>query len=159
MGDVMIEPVFEANEDNIAYPAPGSRTGGPRREYVAPHVVVLFGATGDLARRKLLPGLARLSESKLAPAVRIVGTSLDGLDDASFRQFARSAVAEFGGGKLADDQIEVFTDKVQYVRQSDGAEALARAVSNAELQLGEDVRRLHYLSVPPPGRCGSDRDA
>jgi glucose-6-phosphate 1-dehydrogenase len=149
MDDVMIEPVFEANEDNIAYPAPGSRTGGPPREYVAPHVVVLFGATGDLARRKLLPGLARLSESRLAPAVRIVGTSLDDLDEASFRQFARSAVDEFGGGKLADDQIEIFTDKVQYVRQTDGAEALARAVANAEQQLGEDVRRLHYLSVPP----------
>jgi glucose-6-phosphate 1-dehydrogenase len=149
MGDAMIEPMFEVNEDNIAYPALGSHTGAPPREYVAPHVVVLFGATGDLARRKLLPGLARLSESRLAPGLRIVGTSLDDLDEGSFRQFARSAVDEFGGGKLADDQIEIFTDKVQYVRQTDGAEALARAVSNAEQQLGEDVRRLHYLSVPP----------
>jgi glucose-6-phosphate 1-dehydrogenase len=141
--------LFGANQDNIAYPAPGSRTGGPPREYVAPHVVVLFGATGDLARRKLLPGLARLSESALAPALRIVGTSLDELDETSFRHFAHTAIAEFGAGKLNDDQIGVFTEKLRYVRQSEGAESLARAVSSAEQELGEDVRRLHYLSVPP----------
>jgi glucose-6-phosphate 1-dehydrogenase len=111
--DVMIAPMFEANEDNIAYPAPGSRTGAPPTHYIAPHVVVLFGATGDLARRKLLPGLARLSESALAPALQIVGTSLDDLDDASFRQFARSAIDEFGAKKLADDQVKNFTDKVR----------------------------------------------
>ena len=82
------------------YPALGSRTW--IGEYIAPHVPCLFGATGDLARRKLLPGLARLSESALAPALRIVGTSLDDLDEAAFRQFARSALVEFGAGKLAE---------------------------------------------------------
>ena len=40
-----------------------------------PHVVVMFGATGDLARRKLLPGLLHLSCSKLAPEMRVIGTS------------------------------------------------------------------------------------
>jgi glucose-6-phosphate 1-dehydrogenase len=141
--------VTQINEDEVAYPAPGSRTGAPAREYVGPHAIVLFGATGDLSRRKLLPGLARLSESRLAPEVRIVGTSLDDLDDAAFRQFARSAVHEFGGGRLANDEAEKFVEKLQYVRQSDGADVLAAAVSTAERQLGEDVGRLHYLSVPP----------
>jgi glucose-6-phosphate 1-dehydrogenase len=141
--------LLDSNEDNIAYPAPGSRPGGPLKEYVAPHVVVLFGATGDLARRKLLPGLARLSESRLAPDLRIVGTSLNDFDDESFRSFVRSAIGEFGSGKLAADQVDVFAGKLQYVRQGDGAQALARAVAEAERQLGDDVRRLHYLSVPP----------
>jgi glucose-6-phosphate 1-dehydrogenase len=64
--------VTEVNEENIAYPAVRRvRTG---REPIAPHVVVLFGATGDLARRKLLPGLTRLMLSALAPDVEIVGT-------------------------------------------------------------------------------------
>jgi glucose-6-phosphate 1-dehydrogenase len=93
--------------------------------------------------------MARLSESALTPEVRIVGTSLDDFDDDAFRRFARSAIDEFGGGKLADDQVEKFVGKLQYVRQSDGAGALAVAVANAERQLGEDVGRLHYLSVPP----------
>ena len=51
----------------IAYPASDA---GPRSrglEPLAPHVIVLFGATGDLAKRKLIPGLAYLSASELAP--------------------------------------------------------------------------------------------
>ena len=60
-----------------------------------PHVIVLFGATGDLARRKLLPGLLRLSQAGLVPDCRIVGTSLDELDDDVFRKFARQACDEF----------------------------------------------------------------
>ena len=46
-----------------------------------PHVIVLFGATGDLARRKLLPGLFHLSRAGLLPECRIVATSLEDLDD------------------------------------------------------------------------------
>jgi glucose-6-phosphate 1-dehydrogenase len=118
-------------------------------DHIAPHVVVLFGATGDLARRKLLPGLARLSASRLAPDLRIVGTSLEDFDDGSFREFVRNAIAEFGSGHLTDQQAEQFAEKLRYVRQSDGPQALAGAVSDAEQELGEDVSRLHYLSVPP----------
>lgn len=112
--------VLEANEDNIAYPGLGSRTGAPPRDYVPPHVVVLFGATGDLARRKLLPGLARLSESELAPELRVVGTSLEDHDTGSFREFVREAVGEFGSGRLAEDDVETFVEKLRYVRESDG---------------------------------------
>jgi glucose-6-phosphate 1-dehydrogenase len=50
-----------------------------------PHVIVMFGATGDLARRKLLPGLLRLTQAGLVPDCRIVGTSLDELNDDEFR--------------------------------------------------------------------------
>ncbi len=53
----------------------------PDPALVHPHVIVLFGATGDLARRKLLPGLLRLSYSGLLPECQIVGTSLEELDD------------------------------------------------------------------------------
>ena len=42
-----------------------------------PHVIVLFGAAGDLARRKLLPGLMHLWQAGLLPECRIVGTSLE----------------------------------------------------------------------------------
>jgi glucose-6-phosphate 1-dehydrogenase len=139
----------EAIEGNIAYPAPGSRPSRSFREYVAPHVVVLFGATGDLARRKLLPGLTGLSLSALAPDLQIVGTSLEDYDDESFRAFARSAVDEFGTQSLTDRQWAGFAGKLHYVRQSAGPKALAQAVALAEPQLGEDALRLHYLSVPP----------
>ena len=137
------------NEENIAYPAPGPRRPRGAREYIAPHVVVLFGATGDLARRKLIPGLTRLSSSALAPDIRIVGTSLVEHDDESFREFARRAVDEFGTHTLTDEQWATFAAKLSYVPQIAGPEALANAVSEAEQQLGADVDRLHYLSVPP----------
>jgi glucose-6-phosphate 1-dehydrogenase len=141
--------VTQANQENIAYPAPGALTSRSSRERVVPHVIVLFGATGDLARRKLLPGLTRLSLSALAPEVEIVGTSLEDYDDASFRAFARRAVDEFGIQKLTDDQWAEFAARLHYVRQSAGPETLAQAVAAAEQRLGDDVDRLHYLSVPP----------
>jgi glucose-6-phosphate 1-dehydrogenase len=141
--------VTGANEENIAYPAAAFRPSRRAREHIPPHVVVLFGATGDLARRKLLPGLTRLSLSALAPDLRIIGTSLEDYDSESFRAFARSAVDEFGTRPLTDGEWATFAGKLQYVGQRAGPAALAQAVSDAEQQLGSEVNRLHYLSVPP----------
>jgi glucose-6-phosphate 1-dehydrogenase len=134
----------------ISYPAVEiSRTARGALEPVAPHVITLFGATGDLARRKLLPGLAHLVASELAPDIRIVGTSLEDLDDDQFREFARKAVVEFGHSRLSAEKWDAFDDHLVYVPQSAGPDALAAAVRHAEEQLGPDARRLHYLSVPP----------
>ena len=63
---------------------------------LASHVIVLFGATGDLAKRKLLPGLLHLAHAGLIPDCRIVGTSLEDLDDDAFRALAREACERFG---------------------------------------------------------------
>ena len=60
-----------------------------------PHLLVLFGATGDLARRKLLPGLFHLAQAGLLPECRILGTSLEELDDQSFREYTLCALDEF----------------------------------------------------------------
>src|ERR1700675_3561205 len=67
-----------------------------------PHVMVLFGATGDLARRKLLPGLFHLAQAGLLPECRIVGTSLDDLDDDGFRSYARGALDDFAHHRVPD---------------------------------------------------------
>ncbi|CAN5720403.1 glucose-6-phosphate dehydrogenase [soil metagenome] len=114
-----------------------------------PHVIVLFGATGDLARRKLLPGLLHLSRAGLVPDCRIVASSLDDLDDDGFRAFARIACEEFGRGHLTEDEWTSFSAKLRYVSQSAGAERLAQVVGEAEGTLSGESRRLHYLSVPP----------
>ena len=121
-----------------------------------PHVVVLFGATGDLARRKLLPGLLRLFEAGLLRDARIVGTSLEDVDTEHFVKVARSACEEFGKGALADERWSRFARMLTYVPQSSGPAALAAAVGHAEqdlvAELGIEVAeigRLHYLSVPP----------
>ena len=64
-----------------------------------PQVVTLMGATGDLARRKLLPGLFHLSSAGFIPGCRIIGVSLENLDADAFRQLARQAVDEFSTRK------------------------------------------------------------
>ncbi|GAA3240246.1 glucose-6-phosphate dehydrogenase [Pseudonocardia petroleophila] len=133
----------------IAYPATGARPYGPGSELIAPHVVVLFGATGDLARRKLLPGLTHLAASALAPSIRVVGSSLEEMSDDAFRAFAREAVFEFGTHKPTPEQWDAFAANLRYVSVTAGPEALAEAVAGAESELDEGSLRLHYLSVPP----------
>jgi glucose-6-phosphate 1-dehydrogenase len=133
----------------IAYPAPGARPQRRGEDMLLPHVIVLFGATGDLARRKLLPGMAHLELSALAPDVRIIGTSLEEMTDDEFRALAREAVEDFGTHPLTDEQWGSFAARLSYVPQGAGPKALADAVAKAEAELGPESRRLHYLSVPP----------
>ncbi len=114
-----------------------------------PHVIVLFGATGDLARRKLLPGLFHLSRAGLLPECRVVATALDELDDEDYRELARKACDEFVRGEISDEDWHRFRRCLRFVPGSEGAAGLARAVQSAEAELEGEARRLHYLSIPP----------
>ena len=80
-----------------------------------PHVIVLFGAGGDLARRKLLPGLIHLAEAELLPDCRIIGTSLEDFDDEAFRKFARAACEEFARHPVSDAEWGEFEWRLTYV--------------------------------------------
>jgi len=120
------------------------------------HVIVLFGATGDLARRKVLPGLYHLDRAGLLPAgYRIVGTSRRPLSDEAFRAHAHAAVVEFGRGELEPEAWDAFAAGLSYA-SSDAADAsaLADAVDRAKEQIGRSPRLLHYLSVPPVAFAG-----
>jgi glucose-6-phosphate 1-dehydrogenase len=112
-------------------------------------VVTLVGATGDLARRKLIPGLLHLASSGFIPGCRIVGVSLDDLDADGFRRFAREALNELSARKVSDADWSAFASCLDYVPLGAGAAALAAAVTRAEQSIGGESRRLHYLSVPP----------
>ena len=118
---------------------------GPR----FPQVVVLVGATGDLAKRKLLPGLFHLTSAGFIPDCRIIGVSLDNLDPDGFRQVARAALDEFATRKASPASWEAFANILDYVPLAAGAAALKAAVEKAEQSIGSESRRLHYLSVPP----------
>ena len=116
-----------------------------------PTTVVLFGATGDLAQRKLLPGLLHLYQSGLLNEVQVVGTSLDEHDRDSFVEFTRRAVAEYGGEGEDPEGWDEFSKRLRWAPGAGGAEALRSTVADAEAEFGntEELRRLHYLSVPP----------
>ncbi len=67
-----------------------------------PQIVVLFGATGDLSRRKLLPGLFHLATDGFIPKCRIVGVSLDDIDAEAFRALAHHAIEKYHDRKPLD---------------------------------------------------------
>ncbi|MFT4135659.1 glucose-6-phosphate dehydrogenase [Microbacterium sp.] len=142
-------PDPKAAAQQIAYPGRTAR-GKQDAPEAGPHVIVLFGATGDLARRKLLSGIAFLAVSGFTAGIRVVGSSLEEMSDDDFRTFARDSIAAVGARKLSDEQWERFAPLLSYVSQKAGPEALAAKVAAAEEELGgTGVRRLHYLSVPP----------
>jgi glucose-6-phosphate 1-dehydrogenase len=123
-----------------------------------PQVVVLFGATGDLSRRKLLPGLFHLSSAGFIPDYRIVGVSLDDMSPEQFRSFAREALHEFRDHEVTEAEWSAFAPKLSYVPLAGGAAALRSAVTQAEAAFGgADCRRLHYLSVPPSAALSAVR--
>jgi glucose-6-phosphate 1-dehydrogenase len=121
----------------------------------ADHVIVLFGATGDLAHRKLLPGLFHLRELGLMPErFRIVGTARGELGNDEFRAQARSAIDEFGRVPPSDERFESFATQLSFVGIGEGLGALAGAVEAARAEVSSDARVLHYLSVPPRASAG-----
>jgi glucose-6-phosphate 1-dehydrogenase len=142
--------VNDPRPQTIAYPGPDSRPfRRDTQDPLVPHVIVLFGCTGDLAKRKLLPGLAYLTQSALAPSIRVVGTAIEDISTEDFRALAKRSVQEFGVHKLDEQEWAQFAERLTYVPQGAGPEDLTAAVKEAESLLGEGVCRLHYLSVPP----------
>jgi glucose-6-phosphate 1-dehydrogenase len=126
---------------------------GPR----FPHVLVLVGASGDLSRRKLLPGLFRLCSSGFIPDCRIIGVSLEDFDTGKFRELVRGALDEFCPDKVGEHDWETFSGMLDYVPLSAGPAALRSAVEEAEQVFQGECRRLHYLSVPPSAALSAVR--
>jgi len=113
-------------------------------------VIVLFGATGDLAKRKLLPGMYHLMRVGLMPErFRIIGTARKELEEEEFRELARGSIRE-SGRKAGDHEAwERFADALRFVSVGDGYEQLGAAVAAAREEMSEDAETLIYLSLPP----------
>jgi len=122
---------------------------------VPPCAVVIFGANGDLTKRKLLPALYRLAyDRRLAPGFAIVGTSRTPLSDDQFRDKMKDAVDAFSEDtKLDEDLWKTFAEGLHYVAGDIGDVALYQRIGEklAHLdqahQTGGNV--LFYLSTQP----------
>jgi glucose-6-phosphate 1-dehydrogenase len=114
-----------------------------------PQVVVLFGATGDLSHKKLLPGLFRLCSTGFIPKCRMIGVSLDAIDADAFRAIARKAAFEHSQHKVKEEAWNAFASMLDYVPMAAGAGALKEAVEKAEKEFEGESQHVHYLSVPP----------
>ena len=117
------------------------------------HVLVLFGATGDLARRKILPGLFHLYEAGLLPErVRIVGSAPEAfaVTTEAFRDLARDAVAGAGRSTPMGASWDAFSACLAFgAADPDDPSGLVAAVEAAERAIGGQPRRLFHLAVPP----------
>jgi glucose-6-phosphate 1-dehydrogenase len=126
------------------------KNGSPRPEN---HVIVLFGATGDLAKRKLLPGLFHLHAAGLLPReYRVIGSSPAqyALTDAQFKEHAEEACADFCITKPTDPSWPSFAERLSFApADPDDPAPLVAAVQKAEQEIGGSPRRLFHLAVPP----------
>ena len=117
-------------------------------------MIVLFGAAGDLSRRKLLPGLFRLAEAGLAPErFRIIGAGRRELSDQDFRRLARDSIDE-SGHQADDGSWERFEASLRFAGIGEGFEGLRRVVECSRSELDGDPGLLHYLAVPPSAAAG-----
>jgi glucose-6-phosphate 1-dehydrogenase len=121
-------------------------------------VIVLFGATGDLAKRKLLPGIFHLFEAGLMPRrFALIGTARSSLTKEEFAAMARDAVCGSGRRPASGDSLDRFAEALDFASTGDGFEALGTAVERAKAEF-EDARLLHYLSLPPAATAGVIED-
>ncbi|PRH81008.1 glucose-6-phosphate dehydrogenase [Streptomyces solincola] len=130
------------------HPAPGARSGRPDDD--RPLLLVIFGATGDLARRKLYPGLHRLlAAGSLPGGLAVVGTGRH-QPDGDYGDLVAHAVAEFGPDEPDERALAALREGAVFRTSSaeDGT-GLAETVREARSRLGGDCRTLLYLSVPP----------
>ena len=116
--------------------------------------LIVFGASGDLARRKLLPALYDLAYEGLLPERHaIVGSGGSRLDDAAFRERARGAIEEFSRHRLDEGRWDQFARGLSYVSaplgDADAFGALRERLMVVDAELGAEGRRLFYCGTPP----------
>jgi glucose-6-phosphate 1-dehydrogenase len=120
----------------------------------APQAIVVFGASGDLARKKILPALYNLVREGLLPERRvIVGYALSDWDDDAFRTHAEASVREFSRTGFDEEVWKPFADSLSFVPGAfddrEAFEALAERLRDADDRYGMGDGRLYYLATPP----------
>lgn len=136
-----------------------------------PTAVVIFGASGDLTARKLIPAVYNLAADNLLPAdFHLVGYGRKEIPHEEFRGLAAEAIKEFSRRELQDDVWGRVAEHTTYVAggYDDAAafERLAQHLAEIEKKVGRDVQLLFYISTPPSvfapillnlGKCGLAR--
>lgn len=132
------------------------RSLGDNRRQAAPCTIVILGANGDLAKRKLLPAIYQLAKDKLLPdGCDVLGSARQDMDDDKFRAMMRDAVR--GSDEISDFDEQVWRElapRIHYERGDLGDaaayERLAQRLEQIEsTRAPQDRNRLFYLAVPP----------
>ena len=117
----------------------------------APHLFVIFGATGDLNRRKLLPALYEITRQDDAPHFAVLGTSRSQLSDADFAQLVADSLVEFADVGKADAKtwLEGRLHFQSLTQEGDPYALLLDRVRELEERHELGGNTVYYLSLPP----------
>ena len=118
---------------------------------IEPSLFIIFGGTGDLSLRKLLPALCRLdAQGRLVDRFAIIAVGRSPMDDEVFRQTARDALAK---AKLGTDAIETTVARIHYQAVGNGTseeyQALGARLETLGRQLDIPPNHTFYMSLPP----------
>jgi glucose-6-phosphate 1-dehydrogenase len=119
-----------------------------------PTVVVIFGASGDLTARKLIPAVYNLSHDNLLPAdFFLVGFGRSPITDDAFRTAALDAVKQFSRREMQPEVWNRIASHTSYVSggydDKKAFDNLYQHISTIEKNLGREVQPLFYISTPP----------
>lgn len=116
---------------------------------------VLFGATGDLAKRKIFPAIYNLFlDKKLPLPISIIGVDRGDLSDTDFQKHVKDSLKAFSRRSIHDDSnLEVFIRAFRYSNvdaiKAEGYKGLLELVKQREEELNIPENRMFYLSVAP----------
>ncbi len=119
-----------------------------------PCAFVIFGASGDLTRRKLFPALYSLAYRRLLPEhFAVVGVARSDESDDDFRTRMEEAVREHARDPFRDEVWETLAEGMRYVAtdfaDDDGQDRLAQVLTELDEQRGTQGNRIYYFAVPP----------
>jgi glucose-6-phosphate 1-dehydrogenase len=129
--------------------------GLPLTRRPEPCALIIFGASGDLTKRKLFPALYSLAYRQLLPEqFAIVGVARTSETDDEFRERMKSAVQEFGRDEFREDVWQALAEGMRYVGGDDGNEEaaldrLGETLTELDRERGTAGNRVYYLAVPP----------
>ncbi|MDI9932661.1 glucose-6-phosphate dehydrogenase (NADP(+)) [Rhodococcus sp. IEGM 1354] len=117
-----------------------------------PTVFVLFGATGDLAKRMVLPSFYQLHVEGLLPEKWIlIGNGRKDSSDDEFRDHVKDVLDEFAEN-VADDDWSAFSKRIRFAGNGftvDDPGTLPDVVADAKKEIGDDAQLVHYIALPP----------
>jgi glucose-6-phosphate 1-dehydrogenase len=127
---------------------------GLERLPVPPTILTIFGATGDLARRKLLPALYNLAhEGSLPERFSLIGVSRSEQSDDDFRAQVKDSIQQFSRREPDEKVLSALLGRIRYLGFSfddeSGYPKLAKALDEADEEAGQPLNRCFYLSTAP----------
>jgi glucose-6-phosphate 1-dehydrogenase len=133
---------------------PNPLTEGLERQPVDPTTLVIFGATGDLSKRKLLPAIYNLAhEGALPETFFLVGCSRSDMPHGDFREMAIEAIKEFSRRKPDEKVLDALLEHVRYVPGTFDDPSvyskLDETLDEFDEKAGEPLNRAFYLSTAP----------